>query len=193
MKRGFLFSDKWYNKTLYGYKVVRVHPESHELVDAYTGTVRYVVGEVTEDQTNHGLSVHRTAMRALSHPVPADSAGKDWPAILIKVRVEPDDIMSPGFDGRKTLVRRLKTIRVLGEYHADVVQRGLSAYRLKDALGWREAGWGGYRIVRCVRRGAMYPEDIPAALRGDYVIECRPSSRGRWGRCVDYRAVPRAS
>lgn len=174
------------------YKIVRRHPITHQLVDTYSGSVAYAVGETVEDHTPHGLSVHTTATRAMVHGVPATSVGRDWTAVLLRVSVAAEDVVSLGNGARKTLVRRLTVTAVeRDQIHPDVAQQNLSPYRLADAEGWLKAGWGGFREVGAITRGSPSPAAIPAERRQDYVIECRPASSGGWGKSVAYRAVRR--
>jgi hypothetical protein len=173
------------------YKLVRRHPETGQLTDTYSGSLDYSVSALVEDPSDHGLSVHTTAVRAISHPVPRRSVGRDWPAVLLSVTVEADDVISHGDGEEKTLVRRLRVEKILEEpIHPDIAQRGLSAYRLQDARRWLADGWGGYRVVDRVTRGSPDPVDIQRDRRAEYAIECRLAASGRWGKSAVYRAVP---
>jgi hypothetical protein len=174
------------------FKLVRRHPETGELVDTYSGTVTYSIGQTVEDKTPHGLSVHSTASRALTHGVPATSVGRDWTAVLLRVSVANDDIILRGTASKKTLVRRLVVERVERDnIHPDIAQQDMSPYRMADAESWLAKGWGGFREVGMVTRGAPRPNAIATDHRAEYVIECRPASSGRYSKPVDYRAVRR--
>lgn len=174
------------------FKIVRRHPATGALVDTYSGSVVYAVGDTVEDRSPHGLSVHTTAFRAMVHGVPATSVGRDWIAVLLRVTVDEADIVSLGNGTKKTLVRRLRVENIESyAIHPDIAQRNLSAYRLADAEGWLKKGWGGFREVDAITRGSPSPAAISAGQRQEYVIECRPASSGRYGKSVDYRAVRR--
>ena len=174
------------------FKIVRRHPATGALVDAYSGSVAYAVGDIVEDRSPHGLSVHTTAVRALVHGIPATSVGRDWIAVLLRVTVDEADIVSLGSGKKKTLVRRLRVESVERDaIHPDIAQQNLSPYRLADAEGWIAAGWGGFREVGAITRGSPPPSAIPSDRRQEFVIECRPASSGRYGKSVNYRAVRR--
>ena len=172
------------------FKIVRRHPADQRLVDTYSGSVVYSVGDAVEDRSSHGLSVHTTASRALAHGVPDTSVGREWVAVLLRVTVDEADIISLGDGARKTLVRRLRVESVERDaIHPDIAQQNLSPYRIADAEGWISAGWGGFREVGAITRGSPSPNAIPFDRRQEFVIKCRPASSGRYGKSVDYRAV----
>ncbi len=174
------------------FKIVRRHPVTGALVDTYSGSVVYAVGDTIEDHSPHGLSVHTTASRAVVHGVPATSVGRDWIAVLLRVTVEEADIVTFGTGAKKTLVRRLRVESVERDaIHPDIAQQNLSPYRIADAERWLAVGWGGFREVGAITRGSPPPDAIPADRRQDFVIECRPASSGRYGKSVDHRAVRR--
>jgi hypothetical protein len=178
------------SKTFTFYKVVRRHPETGELVDSYTGKLVYAVGAETVDPAEHGLSVHTGQSFAIGHKIPGRSVGASWPAVLLRVSVEPADIVTRGYRAEKTLVRRLRVVSIERDIHPEIAQRGLSVWRVRDAESWIANGWGGFKEVGYITRGARKPSQIDAAGRARYRIECRPASAGNYGKNVDYRAVP---
>jgi len=178
------------SKTYTFYKVVRRHPETGALVDTYSGKLVYVVGAETVDPAEHGLSVHTGHAMAIGHKIPDSSVGSSWPAVLLRVSIEPADVIKRGARGEKTLVRRLRVVSIERDVHPEVAQRGLSAFRVLDAESWIANGWGGFKEVGHITRGARKPSQIDAAARARYRIECRPASSGNYGKSVDYRAVP---
>ena len=64
-------------------------------------------------------------------------------------------------------------------------------YRKSKALKYLAAGFGGFRVVDSVTRGSA-KVDWTRTDKDKWVIECRPSSAGRYGKSVSYRMVPRA-
>jgi hypothetical protein len=130
-------------------------------------------------------------LRAMAHGVPGDSKGRAWPAVLLCVTVDNEDILDLGRSSRKTLVRRLRVKSIEQEnIHPDIVQQNFSPHRINDAAAWLEQGWAGFREVGWITRGSPAPDKIPSEARDRYVIECRPASSGRYARSVVYRAVP---
>jgi hypothetical protein len=175
------------------YMVVRRHPKTGKLVDTETGETAYAVGaEVVNPAplkwTSLGPSLHTTPMQAIQEAVPPDSVGRRWPAVLIRVRVWPRDIVI--WQGC-TDVRRFTVERIEREVHPDIAQRGFSAYRVHDAERWLADGWGRFVIAstRETADGLCFPGQVPVADRQKHRILCWPSGMRR---TVAYRAQPLA-
>ena len=64
-----------------------------------------------------------------------------------------------------------------------------SPYRKKDALRFSE--FAAFRVVDSLTpfRGSPAPHEIPAGERNSYIVICRGATSGRFGKCVQYRAI----
>ena len=73
-----------------------------------------------------------------------------------------------------------------------ISDRNYSPYRRKDAQGWINLGFADFRVVNSLTayRGTPIPRSIPESNRKNYVVICRPSSSGRYGKSVIYRVIP---